>query len=442
MNISFKELFEYCSEHFEKISYTKDNEVYKVEGISIIQPDDTYKNIKYISKHFTTKDRYRIHVLTSRYEYKTIETTNDHTCIRWVERYQTENVKASDLKVGDYVYTSKDEPVDYGFEITCNRFFGTVVQIENLGPWNDYVYDLEVEDESHVYYANDILVHNSQFINIAPIVDYHLKLNNIENGTITSLNQEQLDKMIDEVDSFIEDDINQYIRNLINTECYTTQGDNLHYSREYIALQGMFFKKKHYITHIVKKDDKKVDFFKYSGVSCKKAEIPVDMKFFLKTIFEDTCNNNWKEYDYRKYIDKVFDQFITKDYGQISIYKSYKTEKTAVGFMESVRGAGVHARGANIYNQLLDDLKISNKYEKINLGDQLRYCYINDTNPYGINVIAFKEYIPEEFRKIFTINYDLMFEKIFLSSLKGYMSIMNFNEYSPTNKSICDINDL
>lgn len=433
MNISFKNLFEYCEiTGYKKYTTDGDNEVFYPHNIYLEQPYNISNKIKAISKHYTTKDKYRITVNVDTNINRIIETTNDHTCIRITREWNNENIRASELEISDLVPISDDTV----------QGVGIIMDIENLGPWNDYVYDLEVEDESHVYYANDILVHNSQFINIAPIVDYHLKLNNIENGTITSLNQEQLDKMIDEVDSFIEDDINQYIRNLINTECYTTQGDNLHYSREYIALQGMFFKKKHYITHIVKKDDKKVDFFKYSGVSCKKAEIPVDMKFFLKTIFEDTCNNNWKEVDYRKYIDKVFEQFVTKDYGQISIYKSYKTEKTSTGFMESVKGAGVHARGANIYNQLLDDLKISNKYEKINLGDQLRYCYINDTNPYGINVIAFKEYIPEEFRKIFTINYDLMFEKIFLSSLKGYMSIMNFNEYSPTNKAICDINDL
>jgi hypothetical protein len=435
MDICFKTLFQQCLDKgFQKTVTPSGNELIKVTGISILTYGNKYVNIVAISRHLVNKAKYRITVrcITDN-SIHFIETTDDHTCIRIVDRYLFENVKASKLETFDYI------PMN----INNKECIGIILNIDKLEQWDDYVYDLEVEDDLHCYYANNILVHNSQFINITPMAEDYAIRNNIQNiKDVASFSKEQLDGLVSELDDFINNDVNIYVKNLINSECHTTQGHNLRYAREYVAAQGMFFKKKHYITHIIKHDDKHVDKFKYSGVSCKKTEIPASMKSFLKNIFEFTCIKNWNESDYRNYIDSVFSEFLQTNYEDIALYKTYNTEKASIGFMESEKGAGVHARGVNIYNQLLDDLHIAEKYEKIKPGDQLRYCYINDTNPYGINVIAFKESIPVEFKQIFTINYDLMFEKIFLSSLKGYINVMKFNSYNPNNKSICNISDL
>lgn len=434
MDISFKDLFQCCLDKgFKKTITPSGNEVIKTNNISILTYGNTYVNIVAVSRHLVNKAKYRITFrCTIDNSIKFIETTDDHTCITIDKYCILENIKASKLQPFDYIPVNIDDKEGYG----------VVLSVEKLEQWDEYVYDLEVEDDNHCYYANNVLVHNSQFINITPMVDIYINKHNLAATDISTFTKVQLDELVAELDDFISNDVNIYINNLINTECHTTQGHNLRYAREYVAAQGMFFKKKHYITHIIKQDDKHVDKFKYSGVSCKKTEIPASMKSFLKTIFEDTCIKNWNEVDYRKYIDSIFSEFVKTTYEDIALYKTYNTEKASTGFMVSEKGAGVHARGANIYNQLLSDLHIAEKYEKIKPGDQLRYCYINDANPYGINVIAFRDSIPEEFKEQFTINYDLMFEKIFLSSLKGYITVMKFNPYSPNNKAICDIADL
>ena len=434
MQISFKDLFQRClDEGLEIVTSFSGNEVIRTSNISILTHGNKHVKVIAVSRHLVVKSKYRITVrCTLDNSIHNIETTDDHTVIKINNDFMYENVKASKLQHFDHV------PMN----LNGKDCIGVVLEVEEQSPWNEYVYDLEVEDDLHCYYANNILVHNSQFINITPMVDSFISKNNIDAKDVSGLNKEQLDILVAELDDFVDNDVNVYIKNLINKECHTTQGHNLHYSREYVAAQGMFFKKKNYITHIVKKDDKHVDTFKYCGVSCKKTEIPAGMKSFLKNIFEDTCTKNWNQTDYRKYIDTVFTEFTTKQYEDISMYKTYNTEKACTGFMASEKGAGAHARAANIYNQLLTDLHIADKYEKIKPGDQLRYCYVNDTNPYGINIIAFRDNIPEEFKDVFTINYDLMFEKIFLSSLKGYIGVMKFNDYYPNNKSICDISDL
>lgn len=435
--LKIADLYEQCLKKFPDNIHKAEsgNEYIKVSGVKVLSYFNEYVNITAISRHYVTKDKYRIiasHYLDDDITIRTciIDTTNDHTCIKIDSENIHKAVKASELKIGEYI------PVHYNGK----DYYGFVEKVENLGPWNDYVYDLEVNNNSHMFYANDILIHNSQFINIEPLVNAYLQKYN-KTGYINELNKTQLNEMIDELDKFIEEDVNVYIKDVVNKECFTEEGKNIHYSREYVAKHAMFFKKKHYIVHIIKKEDKNTDEFKYSGVSVKKAEIPSAIKHFLKTIYEDTCNYHWTNETYKKYIDEVFEKFKQMDYDEISIYKKYGTEKASLGFMESAKGAGAHAKAVNIYNQLLDDLKIADKYEKINVGEVVRFCYINTDNIYGIDVIGFKDNFPKEFRSYFSINYEKMFTTTCLKSLENYNGIMSFPDYNPNNKALFDFDD-
>ena len=51
--------------------------------------------------------------------------------------------------------------------------FDDVESCEMIGEFNDeYVYDVEVDDETHTFIANDILVHNSLFVSFKPALDH------------------------------------------------------------------------------------------------------------------------------------------------------------------------------------------------------------------------------------------------------------------------------
>lgn len=43
------------------------------------------------------------------------------------------------------------------------------------------------------------------------------------------------------------------------------------------------------------------------------------------------------------------------------------------------------AKCCNYYNQLIDKLGLGKKYDQILVGDKVRMCYIEDSNPYGIS---------------------------------------------------------
>lgn len=51
--------------------------------------------------------------------------------------------------------------------------FDEIESCEMIGEFNDeYVYDVEVDDDTHTFIANDILVHNSLFVSFKPAIDH------------------------------------------------------------------------------------------------------------------------------------------------------------------------------------------------------------------------------------------------------------------------------
>ena len=51
--------------------------------------------------------------------------------------------------------------------------FEEIESCELVGNFNDeYVYDIEVNDDTHTFIANDMLVHNSLFVSFKPAMDH------------------------------------------------------------------------------------------------------------------------------------------------------------------------------------------------------------------------------------------------------------------------------
>jgi len=449
---------------------------------------DTYSDVVCISRHFVTKPIYTIRASRVSDGKKFIlKTTNDHTCsyyndlfdemlekldshecIDEPDKYSIENLigfkSAKELKVGDKLPVL-EEFIDKAKDFTmaeCKRVFdgeqesyayaggdpmfslyastgaATVESVEEdpneQGCW---VYDLEVKSGMHVYYANGVLVHNSQFINLSPITKSKCREAGISEDTRFSELPENVKKAVVDDAYNIMKLVNANVEQLINTNCYTTQGSVLRYALEYIAAEGFYFKKKHYIVHKIISDDLPCDKFKYSGISVKKAEIPASMKTFLKDIYETTMTRRWSESDYISAVNEAYRKFIKLDWGDMSFYKKLRTPKAAISLTKSEKGAGVHARAANIYNGLLEELNIGGKYPNIGIGDEMRYSYVLPTNPYGLDVVGFKGVFPDEFRTMFHQDYNKMFEKIFTKSLENYVNIMNYSKFDPT-KSVED----
>lgn len=127
--------------------YVKSN--YRVKS-----PKGNYNNIKYIMRHKTEKQLFKI-ITNDSY----VIVTKDHSLMACKkDKYnnyqdlfeQMETYKPEELSNGDYM-------------LSVNNIC-TIIDVINLGITNEYVYDICVDtdnEEEHVFYANNILVHNT-----------------------------------------------------------------------------------------------------------------------------------------------------------------------------------------------------------------------------------------------------------------------------------------
>lgn len=407
-------------------------EVIDCNGIEILTYGNKYVNLVWLSRHKTPKRLLKIHVSTgsSCMQQDNMQSSNfvivteDHVCMIYSRDHFFEKTAAKDLMCGDLV-SVYDPKADV-------EHVGNIVKIEDFGTTDEWVYDAEVDDDMHAFYANDILVHNSQFINLQCISDYLKRKRNLPQH-IRDWTKKDKKLFWKLVSWFVDKEVNPYVRKLVHEYSGTTQQDVLTYELEYMSDVGIYESMKHYATHKIFDEGDLVDKIKYAGIELKKAQVPKEMKTFLAEIYDGVINRDWEEEDYKKYIDDLYMNFRQYNIDQVSFWKGYSTERQAVGFLEMQVGTTGIAKACTYYNQIISKLGLSKKYDEIRVGDKVRFCYIEPENEYGINQIAYKPgQWPKEFDSIFKVDYKKMFSKIILDPLKRFRIACKFEDSDPS----------
>jgi len=296
--------------------------------------------------------------------------------------------------------------------------------------------------KNHTFFANDILVHNSVYVDASVIFKKlcnKLKINRETCSYDDIWKKDFIDRFCKLLDSSIVPNINKECERFMLAEFNSPRGDRIVFKREKLSSSGMFFAKKRYMLHARNDEGKFINKFSYTGVEVKKNEIPDALKAELSVILEEYL---LKPFDYSEYFDRIsslWDKFSKMDINDIAYIKGYNTEKKVEGFLKSEKGTGVHVRAAHYYNQLLEKLKIKHKYEPINVGDKIRYVYIKKTNRYGIDCIGYKDEYPKEFNELFEINYKKMFNKILLKPLNPFEKLKYWQTPNPNQQIAYDI---
>ena len=227
----------------------------------------------------------------------------------------------------------------------------------------------------------------------------------------------------------------------ITNEIFGSPLRRIEFKRETLCSEGDFIAKKHYVLHIRDLEGLSVDKFKFVGVDVKKNELPSKIKGILADAIKRGMNEKWTSAEYKEFIASTWADFTSMKPEDLGYIKNYTTEKEVIGFLKAGSGAGAHAKGAIYYNQLVEKMNLSHKYQTIQQGDRLRYIYIK-RNDYGIEVIGWKDVWPYEFNELFAVDYMTMFEKVVLSPLKGFERNHNWKRFDPTKEEITDINSL
>jgi hypothetical protein len=332
----------------------------------------------------------------------------------------------------------------------------------------EYVYDLEMVDEPHVFFANDILVHNSLYYSIQPFIDNMF----IKKGlNINWESKEQLDELAATIDKFV-DKVNKYCHIVLEQRGIHSELNRIAFKRECIAKSGIFLAKKRYLLQVFDDENKrpKGGKFKYTGVEVKKKELPPAVIKLLTDFIEGSISEGWNDREIIDAQNEMWNQYKQMSISDIGFYKTLSTPKHALMeeveeeyearnehgdivtktrvvereiFMSHESRSQAQARGCIYYNQLTAKLGLRAKYQEIRKGEKYRYMWVKPNNRYGVDVIAYPADggYPEEFEEMMSINLTKMYQKQINAPLKKIFEACKWEQFDATDERVINIFD-
>ena len=293
---------------------------------------------------------------------------------------------------------------------------------------DEWVYDMEVDDNSHTFFANGILVHNSIYVRMDNILKVLFHTTSIDWN-----DPETFKKIKTFVDTKFQKILNDHVADYI-CKTFHTPEKRIEFKREKISSEGDYLCKKRYVVHVRDNEGLECDKFSYTGVDIAKNELPQKIKDMLKELVEKMIRNKWIGDDHIFIeLSKIYDEFLALPLEDIGLIKNLSTPKEAEGFLQMPKGAGVHARAAEAYNQLIEKMGITDKHERISLNDRFHYVYIKTGNTYGLDCIAWKDKYPKEFEECFEVDIDKMFDKTIIAPMKKFLELHKASSFDTTN---------
>ena len=218
------------------------------------------------------------------------------------------------------------------------------------------------------------------------------------------------------------------------TECYdrlfkTLGGieNKMVMEREVIADRGIWTAKKRYILNV--HDNEGVRYatpkLKIMGIEAIKSSTPAICRQALKDIFRRIIETDQQTVqsdiaNFKAAFKQASAEEVSFPRGVNNLNK-WTSKETVYK-----KGTPIHIRGAILHNNLITTLKLGRSIQKITSGDKVKFAYLVKPNPIKENVIAFVDYLPRQFKLEQYIDYNLQFEKTFLSAVEPVLDAVGW----------------
>jgi len=272
--------------------------------------------------------------------------------------------------------------------------------IVDMGIVDDYVYDLEIED-THTYFANDILVHNTDSL--------YAHLKNYANLHNLDLDVEQAITIADNLQKRLQADLPSILGNKFLSPPDAIK--ILEPGREIVGRRGLYkAKKKRYAIYIVDDEGKSVDKLKIMGMETQRSDTPKYIQAFLKKCLNAVVRNDAGYEDVKQIVDSFRSDFRKMDPwrrgspgGVKNLTKNTKLneqwlkDSDRIGVKKPLMHFSVRAA---INTNLLIKQNNEHRWDYIHDGDKVEVLYLKD-NPEGIGAVVIKAgetYVPEWFK--------------------------------------------
>ena len=299
--------------------------------------------------------------------------------------------------------------------------FDDIESCEQIGFFDDeYVYDIEVDDETHTFIANDILVHNSLYISMLPL------MNSV--GFNEPLDDEWSKRFILHVDEVC---IKPLFNDMLDKYAEQFGVDSLHdFELETISKSALFLKKKHYLNNIVWEDGvnyESLSYFYPKGIEIIRSSTPPFVRKNIYRVINYLFANpgNVNIHEVLKIVKELRREFEMADIEDISMTTSCTNYSTKVlddtMTLNCVKGAHFGVKAAAFHNFLMNkNSEYKTKYDMIKSGRiKYYYCKHPQADVFGYLRSFHPLEITEKERVV--IDMDTQFEKSFLGIVNKFI---------------------
>lgn len=309
---------------------------------------------------------------------------------RYFRWYKTENAEA---------ITMSGQLSIRWIEKKINEYLNGLLKTDN----HDYVL---ASDTDSVYICFDKLVqtvYGNKDVDTQTVIDF---LDNVA--------QQKIEPFIDKSYHELKDYMNAYEQKMIM-------------KREIISDKSIWTAKKRYIMNVY--DSEGVRFekpeLKMMGIEAIRSSTPAVCREYIKNTLHLIMNEN--EEAVQKYIAQIRKEFFALPFEDVAFPRGINFEKkikAANGrvYSESYaddkeiykKATPLQVKGALLYNHYLNKYNLQKKYQSINDGEKIRFCYLKLPNPIQDKVIACPDVLPKEFGLEQYIDYETQFDKGYL----------------------------
>jgi DNA polymerase elongation subunit (family B) len=198
--------------------------------------------------------------------------------------------------------------------------------------------------------------------------------------------------------------------------------------REVIADAGIWTAKKRYILNMHDKEGVryKTPKLKIMGIEAVKSSTPNSCREALKELFKVIISSS--ESEVQDAIKTFKQHFKTLPPHEIAFPRGVKEiNKWVDRNIKYKSGTPIHVRGSILYNNVLVDKDLKKRYDMIKEGEKIKFIYLKQPNSIGENIIAFPDYLPEEFGLHKYVDYELQFDKAFLKVVEPVLSAIGWS---------------
>lgn len=133
----------------------------EVLGLDSHNMELSHEQVKHIMRHKTEKELFTITSDSG----KVLTVTEDHSLMIDRDGFLME-VKPSKIEPNDLLITIKQDTKQSELELEWSE----IVNVKSHGKVTEYVYDITIDGDNHFYFANDILVHNTDSVSADSII--------------------------------------------------------------------------------------------------------------------------------------------------------------------------------------------------------------------------------------------------------------------------------